>query len=417
MAKKKKKSKITKQILGTILLSAIICFVIYIGYLIVDLIANPTNSFIIQKDVLTSEESLEGYVIRDEQVIDCTQYGNEIVKVKEEGKRVAKGETIFRYYTANEDEIKKEIEDIDKELQEALSGQTDLFPSDIKALDNKIEDTLREINNESSIQEIKELKETISNYILKKAKIAGELSPTGSYINNLTNQRTELEQTLYNATQYVSASTTGVISYRIDGLEEILTPNNFENLSEKSLKNLNLITGQKVVESDNQVKIINNFECYIAIYTKSEEAKKIEKEDKINIRVSNLEEQIAEVVYVKDDDDIRIIVLKINAGVENLINYRKVSVDVIWWEKEGLKAPKSAIIYENGLSYVVRKRYGNLNKILVKVEQENEKYCIIRNYKTSELKELGYSAEEINKLKNVDIYDEILVNPNLDEMD
>lgn len=416
MAKKKKKSKITKQVLGTILLSAIICFVIYIGYLIVDLIANPTNSFIIQKDVLTSEESLEGYVIRDEQVIDCTQYGNEIVKVKEEGKRVAKGETIFRYYTANEDKIKKEIEDIDKKLQEALSGQTDLFPSDIKALDNQIETTLKEINNESSIKEIEELKKTINNYISKKAKIAGELSPAGSYINNLTKEKAELEQTLYDATNYVTASTTGVVSYRIDGLEEELTPNNFKTLNEQYLKKLNLKTGQKVIESDNQVKIINNFECYIAIYTKSEDAEKIEVGDKINIRVSNLEKQKAEVVYVNDDENTKIIVLKINTGVENLINYRKVSVDVIWWEKEGLKAPKSAIIYENGLSYIVRKRYGNLNKILVKVEQENEKYCIIRNYKTNELKELGYTVEEINKLKNIEIYDEIIVNPDLSEI-
>ena len=416
MAKKKKNNKITKQLFGIVLLSANICFAIYVGYLIINLFANPTKSFIIQKELLTSEESLEGYVIRDEQVIDCEKYGHEIVKVKEEGERVAKGETIFRYYTENEDEIKNKIKDIDTKLQEAIVGKTELFTSDIKALDNQIEETLKGIKDKNNVQEVEECKKIINNCISKKARIAGSLSPAGSYINNLTKERTELEQTLYNATKYVSASTTGVVSYRIDNLENELTQNNFENLNEKYLKSLNLRTGQLVAPSENQVKIINNFECYIAIYTKSEEAKKVEVGDKINIRVSNLKEQKAKVEYIKDDGNVRILVLEITTGVENLINYRKVSVDVIWWEKEGLKAPKSAIIYDNGLSYVIRKRYGNLTKILIKVEQENEKYCIIRNYKTDELKELGYTAEEINKLKKVEIYDEIITNPVLDEV-
>ena len=99
--------------------------------------------------------------------------------------------------------------------------------------------------------------------------------------------------------------------------------------------------------------------------------------------------------------------------VEKLIDYRKISIDVIWWEYEGLKVPKSAIIYDNGLSYIVRNRGGYLSKILVKIRKEGENYCIVSNYDSKELKELGFTTAQINNMRQVTIYDEIILNPDL----
>lgn len=65
----------------------------------------------------------------------------------------------------------------------------------------------------------------------------------------------------------------GVVSYRVDNLEEVLTINNFENLNKEMLENLNLKTGQVVATSNEYGKIINNYECYIATILKSKEAK------------------------------------------------------------------------------------------------------------------------------------------------
>ena len=43
----------------------------------------------------------------------------------------------------------------------------------------------------------------------------------------------------------------GVISYRVDGLEETLKASDFSNLNEKSLENFDLKTG-KIVSSSNE---------------------------------------------------------------------------------------------------------------------------------------------------------------------
>jgi len=415
-SKKKKTNKITKQFLGTLLLSAVICLSIYIVYVIIDLIANPTDKFIIQNDLLTAEESTVGYVIREESIIKAKDNEKEIVKIKDEGEKVAKGENILRYCAENEEEINKQIQSLDEQIQEAYESQQGLFSSDIKSLEHQIEEKLGELRGKNSIEEIVEYKKDINNYISKKAKIAGELSPAGSYINDLIKEREVLEKELYNSTEYVVADKSGVVSYRIDNLEDTLTPDNFEILTRKYLEDLELKTGQLVASNNNLVKIVNNFNCYLAIITDSEEAETVKEGDSIYLRLLNVQKVKAQIEYIKDDGGRKVIVLKITEGVEKLINYRKISVDVIWWENEGLKVPNSSIIYENGLSYIVKTASGNLNKILVKIVDQNENYCIIRNYKTSELEEMGYTAEEIRKIKQVNIYDEILVNPYPEEL-
>lgn len=116
----------------------------------------------------------------------------------------------------------------------------------------------------------------------------------------------------------------------------------------------------------------------------------------------------SEVEYVKEQDDGKIMVIfKINKNVEELISYRKISLDVIWWSFSGLKISNSAIIQEDELTYVIRNRTGYKDKILVKILKQNESYSIIRNYTTEELKALGYKQEEIASMKSIGLYDQI----------
>lgn len=264
------------------------------------------------------------------------------------------------------------------------------------------------------MQDILEYKNNISDYIVKKAKIAGSLSTAGEYINNLISQRNTLEQTLNNGAQYVNSKTSGVVSYRIDGLEETLTINNLDNITSDYLNSLDLTTGQIVSKNNNKAKVINNFECYIAVSFNSDEARKTTEGSKLTLRLSNQEEVKAEVYKIKDDGNEKLIVFKITDGVENLINYRKISIDVIWWQYTGLIVPKSAILYEDGKSYILIKKNADFTKVLVDVEKENDNYCLIDNYSTEDLIEFGYTTEEINKMREVKLYDEIVVDPQLE---
>lgn len=65
----------------------------------------------------------------------------------------------------------------------------------------------------------------------------------------------------------------------------------------------------------------------------------------------------------------------------------------------------------NKVAYVIRTRAGYEDKILIKEKQTNGKYTIITDYTSDELKELGYTSEEIRGRKKISLYDEILLNP------
>jgi len=50
---------------------------------------------------------------------------------------------------------------------------------------------------------------------------------------------------------------------------------------------------------------------------------------------------------------------------------------------------------------------------LVKILKENENYCIVDNYSSEELKELNYDVSQINSMKKISMYDEVILSPNI----
>ena len=414
--KKIKKKKVVIAILSLLL----VIFLILISF--TKILKNPSDVSLVETGKIEEEESVEGYIIRSEKVIKGNNYKNGIVQIKAEGEKVAKNSPVFRYYTKGEDELIEKIEDLDIKIQEAMSNQTDIFSSDMKVLETQIEEKIDDIYTMKDIQKINEYKKDINSDITKRAKIAGELSPAGSYIKQLIEERKNYENELNNGAEYINATDSGLVSYRVDGLEEILTPEKFSSLSVSMLENLNIKTGQIIGTSNEAGKIINNYECYIACIMDSERAKNSKVGDELELMI---DDQIidAKIQYVTDENDKRIIVFKIERDVEELVNYRKISLDVIWWSKSGWKVPVSVLYTEETpiannsdtkeenkkVYYVYRNRGGYLDKIYVKVLKDNGIYAIIDNYKDSELKELGYTSEQLKNRVTLKLYDEVEV--------
>lgn len=199
-------------------------------------------------------------------------YKNGVIEIKPEGEKVSKGENVFRYYNNNEQSLKEQIEKLDLEIGEALGGQTDIYSADIQVLDKQIDLDLSRMLSTNNLSDIEEYKTNISDALIKKAKIAGELSPRGSYINGLIERRRKLEEDLNNGQEYVKADMGGIVSYRVDGLEEELKKDNIMSLNKKILDDYNLKTGQMIPTSKEAGKIVNNYECYIVAFLDSEEA-------------------------------------------------------------------------------------------------------------------------------------------------
>ena len=265
--KKEKFNK--KRIMIYVVFILILLYMIYAVYL---LVKEPTDKVTVEKGTLYLEETNIGYVIRNEQVVKGNNYKNGMEQIKSEGEKTAKGESIYRYYSKNEEELKQQISDLDKKIQEALKGQTGAFSSDVKLLENQLDEKIEALNKITDISKIIEYKKQINDIITKKAKLSGETSAAGTYLKQLYNQRTSLEGQLNSGAEYIKAPVSGIVSYKVDGLEETLTPNNFSTINKGFLENLNLKTGQLIATNDECGKIIDSSRCYIATISNSEES-------------------------------------------------------------------------------------------------------------------------------------------------
>ena len=353
---------------------------------------------------------LLGVILREEIVIKGENYKNGIIPIISEKERAAKNQSVFRYMSNDEDNLKKKIEEIDLKIQDALSKQEALFPTDVKNLEKQIDNKVKSINTLTDLQKIAEYKKDISNIVIKKAKIIGELSACGSYIKELTEEREKIEGELTEGSEYVSAPTAGMVSYRVDGLENILSPNNFEEITEKKIDELGLKTGKIIPISNEEAKIMNNFNAHIVTILNSEIAKNSKVGDNIIITLPSGEEMEAKIEYIAMQESGKVLIIfKLDRLNDELIEYRKISFNITWWSKSGLKVPNDAIIKtEDGNDCIIKEKAGIYTKVLVKVLKQNDKYSIIENYTAEDFEKLGINASSYSKINQ---YDMILMYP------
>ena len=396
-----------KKIITILLTIGVLIYVISAVYI---LISNATNTYIVKQGTITEEDHGIGYIVRDEKVIKGENYTNGIYAIASEGQRVAVGESIFRYYSDSEKEIKNKISELNYKIQELLIQEKNIPPSaDIKSIEKQIEEKIQSLNKLTNYQEIIENKKNIDNLITKKINFIGNITDNKE-IKALVKERETYEEQLKNGSEYQKALMPGIVSYRVDGLEEKLTTNNFDEMTEKYLNDLELQTGNIILLSGESGKVIDNFKCYMVVTLNSKYSKEAKVGDNVKLRISNNEEYNAKIFQINEETGKKTIIFEIKNMTEDFINHRKILVDVIWANETGLKVPKQALICEDGLYYVIRNKIGVQSKILVKIKMQNDKFAIIAPYENDELKELGYNSTETKNYRQISNYDEIILN-------
>ena len=406
---------------GKLNIVKLICTIIFIVVTVIiiamciEFISRPANEFIVEQDSVSFEETTEGVFVRKESLVKGNNYKNGMVQIISDGKKTAKGEKIFRDYSSGEDEILKEIDSLSKEINEIIeSTEIRVLSSDIVSLEESIEDTINKIYELNDTQKIDEYMKKIDEYMDTKTERTGAGSDN-AYIKTLAEQKNNLESKLIETSEIMTAPSAGLVSYRIDGTEEILTVNNekdFSYITKDLLNGIDIKSGSIIPINTEQGKIVDSFEAYIAIYMDTERATFAEVGEKVQLRIESttvVDAELCAINQVEGEENARILVFKIEDDIERYLEYRRVQIDVIWWEYDGLKVSNSAIIEEDGLSYVLRSRLGIEEKILIKVLRQNESYSIVENYEDEELIELGYSEEDLKDRNHIKLYDRIVV--------
>lgn len=418
------KNQYRQNIIFIVLSILIILFVIFLAK-IIGLLKRPTSTTIVKNGELIKYEDVTGYIIRDEEIINTESYSGIVNTTISDGNRVAKDGVILSYVSATEKKLVKKISDLDDKIQEAMNSQSNVSNSDVKNIEAEIKNNLyTAVKSRKDVYATYEYKTAINQLVEKKAKIVGDLSPAGSKLKELIDERLEYEKELNSAKQVLKSPKAGMISYRVDGYENVLTPKSLSSLSVKELEKIKINMGQIIPIDTSKVKIIDNFYCYIAIPTSSAEGKAAKLNDKIKLRFDDTEDNFipATIEYISDEDSTtRLIIVKITSNVENLIKYRKMNLDVVWWRDTGLKVPNDAIKYTtikdtaNGetienIATITIQKSSYTEEVWVKVIRQADSASIIENYTDDELLEMGVSEEAINSRTTIKLYNDVILN-------
>jgi putative membrane fusion protein len=351
-----------------------------------------------------------GYVIRNEEVIKTGVSVETLKPVKNEGERVARGSVIATISRQSLEGMQQKIGDIDDKIKSAVENQAknnigaQIFSEDIRKVDednNQEVENLCAFANDNDFSNAIKIKTTIDNNLKKRAEISGELGPASQYILGLINEKKSYESNISALEEKIRANETGVVSYNIDGLENILKPSRIPSIDINQLERLNEQKNNDNNNSTSGIKIVDNFECYIAVIFKDEKKlKEIKVGQLLELRLIDFDEELIP-VYVDSITDkgngIRLVAFRTNQKVDELLKYRKVNIDIVWSDSKGLKIPISSIVYKDGEQGVmaVKTDYAKFKNI--EVINKNNEYAIVKEALSS------YD-------KGVSLYDEIILN-------
>lgn len=310
---------------------------IYIVILLINFaVKESVNYTVAETGILSNATQYNGVVIRDETVISSNDQGT-IKYFYPEGARVRNGDPVFGVVTDQ-----SMVDLLDEQIFKAnqnLSSDDPVFDESYNYLKNRIKNYV--INQHSKnfsytydakkqiLNDIAEIRNTV---IIEQGN-QGE----SNNIQMLENQYNE-------AIKLVDASRSGLVSYKIDGLESI-TIDSFVT-SDLTKKPTIQDTSTKTFTENNQpvFKIVDNYLWYIAAEIDDECEKQIEDSRYIGVRFVDKDIELDVKVYdLYDEGTKTFLILEIDRMISHFLTDRHVNFEINYGDYEGIKIPETAV--------------------------------------------------------------------------
>lgn len=229
------------------------------------------------------------------------------------------------------------------------------------------------------------------NGSINKIVPEGEKVRINSHIANLSTNN--IDSTEGGASGKLRAPIPGLVSYKIDGFEEILTPKIINDLDLEKVNKLTDSEGSslnnkgKINQGENGVKIINNLGyTYILAEINKEKIDKSILEDSKTLRLQYQDQNKEDKSFrlrikrIKETNDSFLILLE-TPYYQHIFNNRRITLDLLVNSYKGIKVSDNAIVYKNnkpGLYVVVR---SIVKWVPVEIVGKNEDMTVVENKK------------------------------------
>lgn len=401
MKEKKYMSKEVKKNIFIILTTLIIL----VGFILYKVMVKSKSTYTVVNGYVEKVSDVTGAVLKDETIIELSSETS-AVPVIEQGKRVSKYDVIATYKSDSYENYLLQIEQVDKDIQTLIKDLPATYSIDISNIEDEISKIAIQAQKTTSYVKMQEYKSKIDELSNKKITILGELSPAGSKIRELIEKRKKMEEKNRTSSDNIKASKPGVVTYKIDNLENLFDFNKVTEFSKEDFENI----FEKYNENNSNnfgIKIVDNYLAYLAIkIPKGEHEEFIKEEYRYNIKTNEKEcdNFVGTLIKKIESDTENYLLFMITDGIENIIDHRTINLEVIWDKTEGMAVLKNAIKRneQDTYDYVTVVNGGEYLHVPVKIVSSNEGICIVENFNSEEKETLGISDNK-NKISLYDI--------------
>ena len=409
--KRKSKKSIGSKIIFTIIL------LLLIPALLNGFFKQSTDTAVLRTGIIEETIPVNGVFIRSEVLVSAPFSGICIPDI-EQGKMVSVGQNIATVTKETSVELTEKIKDMERSIikKEILNSQDNNHEdSQIKAYNENLLDNINgivEIVKTNNLLTSTEIIKNMNNTLFQKTKYIVEKNPDELISKIEREELSRLKNKLLNDQKPIKANISGIVSYYIDGYEEILKPDKLNEINDdiifgmnkqkeidhNSFENIKAEAGQPFV------KVIDEHDYYFAFTIDKKVVSNLREGEQIEIFFKEIEKIIiGEVVSLPDYyADINRVIVKFNRNLNETLLLRACEAEITIKKYEGLMVPIRCIRninYADMTADIVLAKLNQASYVKVKIVALDKTSAIIENF------------EDYHYEGGVSLYDIYIQNP------
>lgn len=353
---------------------------------------------------ITSWDQGDGLIVRDEQIFRVDSYGK-IEYFAADGDMVEKDELLAVLYKKDYDEDL--IDDLYKIKQKIANYQKknivqDILDSDYDKLETDINEAVKNIQLlvcDNSLESLEYQEKQLRNLLIRRQEFLNKKITPDQYLQKLYEEEAKLSQQIDEWKIDIVAPDTGIVSFQLDGLEEILNIGSLDYMTIEEFLAISNNLSIQDMQTEEEIewplfKLINPSKWYLVCHIPTTDIF-YEKNDVLNIKLLGSHEEVLEGIVYKIDrgNDSSLIILELTEGIDSIVHTRRLPVE-IGKTTEGLLVPSSSIIKNNGKTGVEFVYRGEICFVEVKIKAMNDEKAVV---------------EKVGDVEGLNIHDKVVI--------
>lgn len=353
---------------------------------------------------ITSWDQGDGLIVRDEQIFRVDSYGK-IEYFAADGEMVEKDELLAVLYKKDYDEDL--IDDLYKIKQKIANYQKknivqDILDSDYDKLETDINEAVKNIQLlvcDNSLESLEYQEKQLRNLLIRRQEFLNKKITPDQYLQKLYEEEAKLSQQIDEWKIDIVAPDTGIVSFQLDGLEEILNIGSLDYMTIEEFLAISNNLSIQDMQTEEEIewplfKLINPSKWYLVCHIPTTDIF-YEKNDVLNIKLLGSHEEVLEGIVYKIDrgNDSSLIILELTEGIDSIVHTRRLPVE-IGKTTEGLLVPSSSIIKNNGKTGVEFVYRREICFVEVKIKAMNDEKAVV---------------EKVGDVEGLNIHDKVVI--------